>query len=92
MWDAGEASLATDGSVFNHFISQQSPAQLRAVFECYSVISKSSIDEVISSEFSGDIKNGLLTIGKPKPMHYVILFVKFKRSINLGLGSVYTAY
>ena len=42
---------------------QRSYAHLRAMFEEYKVLSKKSMIDVVKSEFSGDIKNGLLTVG-----------------------------
>ena len=50
-------------SRFNAILCQRSFPHLRAVFEEYKSFSKKDIDDVIKSEFSGDIKNGLLTVG-----------------------------
>ena len=49
---------------FNQILCQRSFAHLRAVFEEYGKISKKSVEDAIKSEFSGDIKSGLLTVGK----------------------------
>jgi len=49
---------------FNQILCQRSFAHLRAVFDEYSKISKKTVEEAIKSEFSGDIKDGLLTVGK----------------------------
>ena len=50
---------------FNQILCQRSFAHLRAVFNEYDQVSKKrTIEEAIKSEFSGDIKNSLLTLGK----------------------------
>ena len=49
---------------FNQILCQRSFAHLRAVFDEYGKISKKSVEDAIKSEFSGDIKSGLLTVGK----------------------------
>ena len=45
-------------------LCQRSFAHLRAVFGEYEKLSRKTMDEVIKSEFSGDIKNALQTVGK----------------------------
>jgi len=62
--DAGENSLGTDESRFNVIMASQSFDQLSCVFDQYDQISEKSIEEAIESEFSGDIKEGLLAIVK----------------------------
>jgi len=49
---------------FNQILCQRSFAHLRAVFDEYGNISKKTIEDAIKSEFSGDIKDGLLTVGE----------------------------
>jgi hypothetical protein len=39
-------------------------SQLRATFESYQRISDKGIEEVIKSEFSGSLQDGLLAIGE----------------------------
>ena len=51
-------------SSFNMILCQRSFPYLRAVFEEYEKLSKNDIEEVIKSEFSGDIKNGFVTVGR----------------------------
>jgi len=48
---------------FNQILCQRSFAHLRAVFDEYGKISKKTVEDAIKSEFSGDIKDGLLTVG-----------------------------
>lgn len=48
---------------FNEVLCQRSFPHLRAVFEQYKTFSQKDIEDAIKSEFSGDIKNSLLTIG-----------------------------
>lgn len=64
LYEAGEAKLGTDESRFNAILASQNYDQLRVVFHEYNQISKHTIEQVISNEFSGDIKNGMLAIAK----------------------------
>lgn len=45
-------------------LCQRSYAHLRAVFEEYETLSKKGIEDAIKSEFSGDVMQGYLTVGK----------------------------
>ena len=51
-------------SCFQTLLCNKSFPHLRAVFEEYGKLSKKTMEEVIKSEFSGDIKDSLLTIGR----------------------------
>ena len=62
LYKAGPAKLGTDESRFNVIFCGRSFPQLRATFDAYQRDYKQQIENVISSEFSGDIKNGLLAI------------------------------
>lgn len=44
-------------------LCQRSFPHLRAVFEEYKSLSGKDMEDVIKSEFSGDIKNGFITVG-----------------------------
>ena len=63
LFDAGEARWGTDESKFNQILCLRSFEHLRVVFDEYNTLSKRTIEKAISSEMSGDIKNGLLAIG-----------------------------
>lgn len=71
LYQAGEQKWGTDESQFNKILVSRSFPQLRATFEEYKKISKKDIEDVIASEFSGDILSGLKTIGK-KITSYII--------------------
>lgn len=49
---------------FNQILCQRSFAHLRAVFDEYAKISSKTVEDAIKSEFSGDIKTGLQTVGE----------------------------
>ncbi|CAL7948299.1 unnamed protein product [Xylocopa violacea] len=61
---AGELCFGTDESTFNAILVQRNVLQLRQIFQAYENITGHSIESAIESEFSGDIKKGLLTIVK----------------------------
>ncbi|GFN89710.1 Annexin [Plakobranchus ocellatus] len=62
LYQAGEQKWGTDESQFNKVLASRSFPQLRAMFEEYKKISKKDMEEVLKSEFSGDILSGLKTI------------------------------
>lgn len=62
LYQAGEQKWGTDESQFNKILASRSFPQLRATFEEYKKISKKDMEEVLKSEFSGDILSGLKTI------------------------------
>jgi len=55
---------------FNQILCQRSFAHLRAVFDEYAKISKKTVEDAIKSEFSGDIKEGLLTVGTRQDLSF----------------------
>jgi len=62
LYKAGEGKLGTDESEFNRILASYSPVVLRATFEEYKKIKGKSLSDAIKSEFSGDIKDGLLAV------------------------------
>lgn len=55
--------MGTDESTFNAVLCQRSFAQLQAVMYEYQRITGHSLEKAIRKEFSGDIEEGLCTIG-----------------------------
>ncbi|ELT88886.1 hypothetical protein CAPTEDRAFT_226167 [Capitella teleta] len=64
LYNAGEKKWGTDESSFNQVLCSQSFDQLRLVFEEYQKMSNKSMEKVIKSEMSGDLKDGMLAIVK----------------------------
>jgi len=63
MFAAGEGQLGTDESKFMSIICQRSYPHLRKVFRQYAAISDGKdIEEAVESEFSGHLKDGLLSV------------------------------
>ncbi|KAL6726704.1 hypothetical protein Aduo_008647 [Ancylostoma duodenale] len=62
LYSAGERRLGTDESCFNQILASQNFSQLRLVFAEYEKVTKHSIEKAIESEFSGDIRDGLLAV------------------------------
>ena len=62
LYEAGENKLGTDQEIFNKIFSTSSPAELYSINEHYSSISKNDLRTAIEKEYSGDIRNALLTI------------------------------
>ena len=74
LYGAGEGQWGTDESKFNQILATRSFPQLRATFEEYKKISKKDIEEVLKSEFSGDILSGMKTIGQTFSMFKSCLY------------------
>lgn len=86
LFKAGEGKWGTEESVFNMILCQRSFPHLRAVFEEYGKLSKKTIEQAIKSEFSGDIKDGLLTVVRvihDKPGYFA---AKLQKAMK-GLGT-----
>lgn len=62
LYEAGEGKWGTDESRFNVILVSRSYPQLRATFEEYKKISKKDMEEVLKSEFSGNVLSGMKTI------------------------------
>jgi len=62
IYDAGEAKLGTDESVFNKYFVSLSPHELASVAQQYHKLTNHTIIEAIDKEFSGDSKKALRTI------------------------------
>ena len=64
LYAAGEQKkFGTDESRFNVILVSRSYAHLRAVFEAYKKIAGKDIEDSLKSEMSGDLLNGMLSIG-----------------------------
>ncbi|XP_060843407.1 annexin B9-like isoform X3 [Rhopalosiphum padi] len=61
---AGELQFGTDESTFNMILCSRSFCQLQQVFLEYHRLTGREFEDVIKSEFSGDIENGLKAIVK----------------------------
>ncbi|XP_057314815.1 annexin-B12-like [Hydractinia symbiolongicarpus] len=64
LYQAGEARWGTDESRFNVILATRSFPQLRLTFEEYRKISKRTLQQAISSEMSGDLKDGMKAVVK----------------------------
>lgn len=60
--EAGIGQLGTDEAVFNMILCTRSYPHLKAVFQRYREVTKKGIADSISSEMSGDLKEGFLAI------------------------------
>lgn len=69
LYEAGEKKVGTDEVRFNAVLCARSYSHLRAVFDCYQKEFKKDITDVIKSEFSGDIRDSLLAVGKFLPLN-----------------------
>lgn len=62
LYKAGAGKVGTDEAEFNRILSVYSFPLLRAVFDEYKKIKGKTLCDAIKSEFSGDIKSGLLAV------------------------------
>ena len=70
---SGELKFGTDESTFNAILVSRSFAQLKAIFEEYEQITSHAFEKAIKNEFSGDIEDGLMALGKTKKSFIHIL-------------------
>ena len=59
LYEAGEGQWGTDETLFNKIFALRSPAEIRYINKAYSKYCGKTLYEVISDEFSGDIKKAL---------------------------------
>ena len=71
LYEAGEGRWGTDESEFNRILCLQSHAQLAVTFQEYTKLSKKNIEQVIQSEFSGNVEQGMLAIGERMEMREI---------------------
>lgn len=64
LMEAGVTDWGNDESVFIRVLTNQSFPQLKLVFENYEKMAGKTIEETISKELSGDVRDGLLAIVK----------------------------
>lgn len=64
LYSAGVKRWGTDEATFNAVLCAQSYPQLQAVFEEYRKLAGHDIEQAIKGEFSGDIEDGLMAVGK----------------------------
>ena len=87
LYQAGEAKWGTDESRFNVILASRSVPQLRITFDEYDRVShKKSLEKAISSEMSGDLKEGMLRVVKcarSKPAYFAERLYKSMK----GLGT-----
>ena len=86
LYRAGERRLGTDESCFNAILASQNMYQLRLVFDEYQKVANHGIEKAIESEFSGDIRDGLLAVVKSiryRPAYFAELLYNSMK----GLGT-----
>jgi len=86
LYEAGEGTWGTDESVFNKIFVNRSPAELRYINTEYFKACEKSLKDVVESEFSGDMKNALVTVlhALLSPVDY---FATRIRAACAGLGT-----
>ncbi|XP_011505326.1 PREDICTED: annexin B9-like [Ceratosolen solmsi marchali] len=60
--EAGEGQWGTDESTFNAILMTKSFPQLRKIFDTYNLMTGNTIEDIIKSEFSDDLKSGYLAV------------------------------
>lgn len=66
LYAAGVGQWGTDESVFNSILVAESFQQLALTFYEYQKLAGHTVVEAIEKEMSGDVKKGMLAIGKTK--------------------------
>lgn len=86
LYDAGEAQLGTEESVFNKVLCRRHFNQLNRIFEIYAEKNGRTVQEAVESEIGGDTQNGylaLVNIAQNKPR----FFAKKLDNAMRGLGT-----
>ncbi|ORX50716.1 Annexin [Piromyces finnis] len=86
LYRAGEGRLGTDESTFISILCGRPEAHLRQVFAQYQQKYSHSMEKVIKSEFSGDIKKALINLVKSITNHNEFIAEQFEKSMK-GLGT-----
>ena len=64
LYDAGEGKIGTDEKEFIRILCSRSFAELNAIFSFYRDSFENDLEKAIKDEFSGDLREALLTIGE----------------------------
>lgn len=86
LYCAGEGRSGTNEDVFNRIFCKKSYAQLRATFSEYYRLASKDITEAIESEFSGDLKQGLLAIAHVARCRPAFFAIRLYNTMK-GLGT-----
>ncbi|XP_974030.1 annexin B9 [Tribolium castaneum] len=86
LYNAGENQWGTDESTFTKILTERSYPQLRLIFAEYEKLTGHGIEQAIKSEFSGDIKDGLLAIVETVQNKAKFFAKKLHKSMK-GLGT-----
>ncbi|XP_059169999.1 annexin A6-like [Physella acuta] len=86
LFQAGEQKWGTDESQFNKILVSRSFPQIRATLEEYSKISKKDMEEVLKSEFSGDVLSGMKSIVRCVKNRFQHFARQLQKTVS-GLGT-----
>jgi len=64
---------STERKIFMRLLTHEPVEQLRIIFDEYRRMSGQSMQESIQTEFSGDLRNAMLTIGEYMYTHYICI-------------------
>jgi len=70
LYQKGEGRIGTDDSTFIRVMCLRSPAHLQAVDKYYRQKYHKGIADAIAKETSGNFKDGLIALTKPKDLHF----------------------
>ena len=83
LYDAGPGQLGTKEEVYQAIFNSRSSAHMREVFDAYEEVSEgTTIEDTISSEFSGSVKVAYLAMSE-YTVHCIILSDKVMEIIDL---------
>lgn len=63
LFEAGEGSWGTDEEVFTRMLTHEGFPQLYVIFDEYRKLSGKTIEQAVEAEFSGDLRDAIMTIG-----------------------------
>lgn len=86
LYNAGEGTWGTEESTFSKILTRKNHSQLRIIFEEYQQLTGHGIEEAIKNEFSGDMRNGLLSLVNSVKNEAKFFATKLEKSVK-GLGT-----
>merc|ERR1712130_928278 len=75
LYKAGEKRIGTNEKVFVELLSNRTRAYVEKLYYAYANKHNKSLERIVKSEFSGNLKNALLALCTPIPRYYTLKLI-----------------